>query len=178
LIDFLFKILEYCNLYDTEVSYGNHLHGKIITIINRSEVVGRPLAALLANDGAKVYSVDIGDVLEFDRGNNLQLRKYRVMDSDKKLDELLPISDVVITGVPKAGYRVPTNLLKEGVIAVNFSSWKNFEDNVRDKASIFVPSIGKVTTTMLQRNLIRLKRHQLNWKIRYSDERNDDKFSY
>jgi methylenetetrahydrofolate dehydrogenase (NAD+) len=91
------------------------------------------------------------------------------------LDELLPISDVVITGVPKAGYRVPTNLLKEGVIAVNFSSWKNFEDNVRDKASIFVPSIGKVTTTMLQRNLIRLKRHQMNWKIRYSDERNDDK---
>lgn len=31
----------------------------MITVINRSEVVGRPLAALLANDGARVLSVDI-----------------------------------------------------------------------------------------------------------------------
>jgi 5,10-methylene-tetrahydrofolate dehydrogenase/methenyl tetrahydrofolate cyclohydrolase len=28
----------------------------------RSEVVGRPLAALLANDGARVFSVDINDI--------------------------------------------------------------------------------------------------------------------
>jgi methylenetetrahydrofolate dehydrogenase (NAD+) len=32
---------------------------KVVTVINRSEVVGRPLAALLANDGARVFSVDI-----------------------------------------------------------------------------------------------------------------------
>jgi 5,10-methylene-tetrahydrofolate dehydrogenase/methenyl tetrahydrofolate cyclohydrolase len=29
---------------------------------HRSEVVGRPLAALLANDGARVFSVDINDI--------------------------------------------------------------------------------------------------------------------
>ena len=28
----------------------------------RSEVVGRPLAALLANDGARVFSVDIDSI--------------------------------------------------------------------------------------------------------------------
>ena len=127
------------------------------------------MAALLANDGAKVYSVDIGDVLEFDRGNNNQLRKYRVRDSVKTLEDVLPISDVVITGVPRSDYKVKTELLKEGLIAINFSSsGVNFEDSVKEKSSIFVPAIGKVTTTMLQRNLLRLKRHQLNWKIKYS----------
>ena len=35
------------------------LRSKVITVINRSEVVGRPLGALLANDGARVLSVDI-----------------------------------------------------------------------------------------------------------------------
>lgn len=162
-------MLEHCKVYDFGSSYGNHLNGKIITIINRSEVVGRPLAALLANDGAKVYSVDIGDVLEFDRGQNLELRKYRVRDSTKTLEEVLPISDVVITGVPRADYKVRTELLKEGVVAINFSSsGNNFEVSVKEKASLFVPAIGKVTTTMLQRNLLRLKRHQMNWKIRYT----------
>ncbi|XP_054159363.1 uncharacterized protein LOC128957595 [Oppia nitens] len=163
------KILEYCNVYDMNKSYGNHLSDKIITIINRSEVVGRPLAALCANDGAKVYSIDIGDILEFDRGHNLQLPKYRVHDSDKRLEDILPISDVVVTGVPNLKYKVSTDLLKPGVIAINFSSCMNFEDNVVSRASIFVPAIGKVTTTMLQRNLLRLKKHQMNWSIKYQN---------
>lgn len=30
---------------------GNRMDGKVVTIINRSEIVGRPLGALLANDG-------------------------------------------------------------------------------------------------------------------------------
>jgi methylenetetrahydrofolate dehydrogenase (NAD+) len=138
------------------------LNGKTITIINRSEVIGRPLAALLANDGAHVYSIDIDDTLEFNRGHNPGLRKHVVMDSDMTLEKVLPISDVVITGVPKANYRVKTESLKEGVVAINFSSWKNFEDDIKDKASIFVPSIGKLTTTMLQRNLLRLRFYQIN----------------
>jgi methylenetetrahydrofolate dehydrogenase (NAD+) len=44
-----------------ELMVGSHfgVNSKVITVINRSEVVGRPLAALLANDGARVLSVDI-----------------------------------------------------------------------------------------------------------------------
>ena len=99
-------------MYDEDVPYGNQLHGKTVTIINRSEVVGRPLAALLANDGAKVYSVDITDVLEFHRGSELELHKYKVEDCEKKLEDILPISDIVITGVPSPSYRVPIHLLK------------------------------------------------------------------
>ena len=153
--------MEYCNVYNKIVPHGNQLHGKIITIINRSEVIGRPLAALLANDGAKVYSIDLTDVLEFHRGSGLTLRKHVVVDSTMKLEQVLPISDVVITGVPSKTYRVPTQLLKEGVVAINFSSWKNFEDDILNKASVYVPSVGKVTVTMLQRNLLRLRHYQI-----------------
>ena len=53
------KILEYLQIYNSILPSGNRLYGKTITVINRSEVNGRPLAALLANDGATVYSLDV-----------------------------------------------------------------------------------------------------------------------
>lgn len=72
------KFLEHIAVYNRILPVGNRLHGKIITVINRSEVVGRPLAALLANDGAKVYSVDENGIIEFHRGEGLKLRKHEV----------------------------------------------------------------------------------------------------
>jgi hypothetical protein len=44
------------------------MEGKIVTVINRSEIVGRPLAAMLANDGAEVYSVDINSIYRLSGG--------------------------------------------------------------------------------------------------------------
>eukprot|EP00908_Phaeocystis_cordata_P019694 Transcript_31287.p1 GENE.Transcript_31287~~Transcript_31287.p1 ORF type:complete len:93 (+),score=18.61 Transcript_31287:30-281(+) len=70
------------------------------------------------------------------------------------------MSDTVITGVPSKGYKVKTDQLRDGVVAVNFSSEKNFEANIKDKASIYLPSIGKMTIAMLQRNLLRLVEYQ------------------
>lgn len=72
------QILEHIAAYNRLLPYGNRLHGRVITVINRSEVVGRPLAALLANDGAKVFSVDINDVQEFHRGTGLQFSTHEV----------------------------------------------------------------------------------------------------
>lgn len=63
------KILEACpNTYDKSKPIKQQLEGKTVTIINRSEIVGRPLAALLANDGATVYSVDINCIYKFEGG--------------------------------------------------------------------------------------------------------------
>lgn len=59
----LVKILEHVCVYNPILPEGNRLHGKIITIVNRSEIVGRPLAALLANDGARVFSVDLNSIV-------------------------------------------------------------------------------------------------------------------
>ena len=40
------KILEQCpNCYDKSKPVGKHMEGQVVTVINRSEIVGRPLAA-------------------------------------------------------------------------------------------------------------------------------------
>ncbi|XP_021951860.1 methylenetetrahydrofolate dehydrogenase [NAD(+)] [Folsomia candida] len=150
------KILEHIAAYNRLLPYGNRLHGRVITVINRSEVVGRPLAALLANDGAKVFSVDINDVQEFHRGTGLQFSTHEAKNTSYKMTDVLPFSDVVISGVPSANFKVPTELLKDGVIAINFSGSNNFGDDVKHRASFYAPAIGKITIAMLQRNLIRL----------------------
>ncbi|ORY09425.1 bifunctional protein [Clohesyomyces aquaticus] len=153
------KILEYLRIYNTILPYGNRLHGRTVTVINRSEVVGRPLAALLANDGACVYSVDIEDVQQFHRGEGLRKRRHEVVEKPGwTLENCLPLSDVVISGVPGDKYKVPLNLLREGAVCINFSSERNFSPEVKEKASIYVPAIGKVTIVVLLRNLLVSKR--------------------
>jgi methylenetetrahydrofolate dehydrogenase (NAD+) len=65
------KILESIpSCYDKSRPIGRYMEGKTVTIINRSEIVGRPLAAMLANDGADVYSIDIDSIYLF-RGGKL-----------------------------------------------------------------------------------------------------------
>ncbi len=41
------------------------IKGKIITIINRSDIVGKPLAYMMAHNDGVVYSVDISNILLF-----------------------------------------------------------------------------------------------------------------
>ncbi|KAJ2394031.1 Methylenetetrahydrofolate dehydrogenase [NAD(+)] [Coemansia sp. RSA 2559] len=154
------KVLDHIGVYDHTLPYGDHLRGKTIAVVNRSEVVGRPLAALLANDGAKVYSIDINDIQIFERQTDASINSYTATKTDFKTEDVIPQCDVVITGVPTPAYKMPTKLLKPGVVAINFASVRNFEPEVKDVASIYVPSVGKVTVSMLQRNLLRLFNYQ------------------
>ncbi|KAH0829399.1 Methylenetetrahydrofolate dehydrogenase [NAD(+)] [Fonsecaea pedrosoi] len=151
------KILEYLHIYNTILPYGNRLFGRTICVVNRSEVVGRPLAALLANDGACVYSVDVTGVQQFTRGEGIRKRKHEVVEKEGwTIENCAPLCDVVITGVPGEAYKFPCHLLKEGAVCINFSSEKNFPPEVKEKASIYVPAIGKVTIVVLLRNLLRI----------------------
>lgn len=119
------KILEHLRIYNTVLPYGNRLFGRTICVVNRSEVVGRPLAALLANDGACVYSVDVTGVQQFTRGEGIRKKKHDVVDMEGwGLEQCVPLCDVVITGVPGDKYKFPTKLLKDGAVCVNFSSEK------------------------------------------------------
>ena len=121
----IIKILEHLQIYNTFLDYGKRLFGRRITVINRSEVVGRPLAALLANDGAEVYSVDVTGVQQFSRGSGLKKQKHEVRDMEGwGLEQCLPVSEVVISGVPSEEYKVPTHLIREGAVCINFSSTK------------------------------------------------------
>ncbi|CAL9727745.1 methylenetetrahydrofolate dehydrogenase [NAD(+)] [Monosporozyma unispora] len=154
------KILEYLKLYNSLLPEGNHLYGKKCVVVNRSEIVGRPLAALLANDGATVYSVDINNIQKFTRGSGLKFAKHHVEDlgdfSESLLKKLSLDADIIITGVPSETYKFPTEYVKEGAACINFSSHKNFNDDVKEKASLYVPMTGKVTIAMLIRNMLRL----------------------
>eukprot|EP00123_Amoebidium_parasiticum_P009127 comp19266_c0_seq1/m.22070 comp19266_c0_seq1/g.22070 ORF comp19266_c0_seq1/g.22070 comp19266_c0_seq1/m.22070 type:complete len:352 (-) comp19266_c0_seq1:96-1151(-) len=160
----LVKVLEHVGAYNSRLDYGNHMYGKTVTIINRSEIVGRPLAALLANDGANVYSVDIEDIFLLTRGTGLKLTKHKVVECNQSLDEILAKSDVVITGVPSKEYKVDTSKLKDGVVCINFATSNNFNADLVEKASLYVKQPGKVTVTMLQRNLLRLCQSQMSRK--------------
>lgn len=120
--------------------------------------MGKPLAAILANEGATVYSVDQSNVQTF---TELDLEnKCKTIDTDLRCFDVIPQSDIVITGVPTPNFKVPTKLLKPGVVSINFSTFANFEPDVTSKASHFVPSVGKVTVAMLERNLLRLYDYQ------------------
>jgi methylenetetrahydrofolate dehydrogenase (NAD+) len=119
------KILEHLQIYNTFLDYGKRLFGKRITVINRSEVVGRPLAALLANDGAEVYSVDVTGVQQFSRGSGLKKQKHESRELEGwTLEKCLPLSEVVISGVPGDNFKVPTHLIREGAVCINFSTEK------------------------------------------------------
>lgn len=153
------KILEYLGVYNKHLHYGNRLYGKKVLVVNRSEIVGRPLAALLANDGATVFSLDINNIQKFTRGDDLLMQRHKVTDLDAQeysLDKVAPQCDVIITGVPSDNYKFPTELVSNGTTVINFSSAKNFDDSIKQKAGLYVPSIGKVTISMLLRNLLRL----------------------
>jgi methylenetetrahydrofolate dehydrogenase (NAD+) len=102
------KTLEHCQVYNPLRPYGSRAFGRTITVVNRSEVVGRPLAALLANDGARVFSVDLDGVQEFTRkkvvegedGKKSNFHPYHVIKKcDMSLEQCLAASDVVIGGV-------------------------------------------------------------------------------
>lgn len=137
------KALEAVGVYNTILDYGDRAYGRTITIINRSEVVGRPLAALLANDGARVFSVDIDSIQEYTKRPVIKAsgvekaKRYNprhvVHPCSLTLEQCLAISDVVVTAVPSASYKVRTDWLKDGCICVNVASERNFESDVREK---------------------------------------------
>ncbi|CAE6538024.1 unnamed protein product [Rhizoctonia solani] len=164
------KALEAIGVYNIILDYGDRAYGRTVTIINRSEVVGRPLAALLANDGARVFSADIDSIQEYTKrpstnpSGSETLKRYNprhvVHPCSLSLEQCLAISDVVVSAVPSATYKVPTMWLKGGCICVNVASERNFQSDVREKASLYIPAVGKVTQMMLLRNLLRLCRYR------------------
>jgi methylenetetrahydrofolate dehydrogenase (NAD+) len=147
------KILEHLDVYDPLLPVGDRMRGKTVAIVNRSEVVGRPLAAMLANDGATVYSVDIESLYVFKRG------RLEIPPDGMTSEEALRSADIVITGVPSDAYRLDVSLVREGAIVINVASNKNVDEDalLSSRPGVrYVGQVGKVTVAMLERNLLRL----------------------
>jgi methylenetetrahydrofolate dehydrogenase (NADP+)/methenyltetrahydrofolate cyclohydrolase len=115
------------------------LAGRRACVFNRSEVVGRPLASMMANDGADVVSFE---------------------ETSIGRAEALAQADIVITGVPSHEFPlVKARELKPGAICLNFSTVKNFDGDVTETAGVFIPRVGPMTVTMALRNTLRLYRN-------------------
>ena len=144
------KILESLNVYDENLEVGNRLKERVVTVINRSEIVGRPLSAMLANDGADVFSVDIDSIYLMRRGE--------MLPTELTVEEACKRSNVIVLGVPTKNYKLPVEWVQAGTIVVNVSHYKNVDEESLLKIPDvqYVPGPGKVTVAMLERNLIRL----------------------
>lgn len=124
---------------------------KTVTIFNRSEVVGRPLAVMVSNDGARVYSFDVNGVLLYEKGN--------AYETDITRSEALAASDLVITGVPSKEFpKIRMEELAPHAVCLNFATVKNFAPEVEEQAQLFIPRVGPVTVAMCMRNTLRLYR--------------------
>lgn len=147
------KVLEHLEVYDRTLPEGDRMAGKTVVVVNRSEVVGRPLAALLANDGAKVYSVDIDSLYVFRRG------KLELPPAELSVEGVVKEADIVVLGVPTDKYKMDSSWIKEGAVVINVASHKNIDEKelLSTRPGVrYVGQVGKVTVAMLERNLLRL----------------------
>jgi 5,10-methylene-tetrahydrofolate dehydrogenase/methenyl tetrahydrofolate cyclohydrolase len=151
----ILKILQHAGLPSGRGSAP--LEGVTACVINRSDIVGRPLAAMLANDGARVYSLDLTGTVEFEPA--IGRRAHDVRDSTVSRSAALAMADAVISAVPSANFEhVRGDEIRAGAICVNVSEYANFDDSILERASVFVPRVGPLTIAMATRNLTRLLR--------------------
>lgn len=152
------KLLEAAGVFDPKAR--RPLDGRRVAVFNRSEVVGRPLASMLANDGAEVISFDIDGAqlyLPSDADASGSAQAHTVKETSIDRAAALGGADVVITGVPSRAFqRIAKGELKPGAVCVNFSTFANFEDDIIEQASVFIPRVGPMTVTMALRNTLRL----------------------
>jgi methylenetetrahydrofolate dehydrogenase (NAD+) len=154
-------ILEHCHSSfptpvwndDTVVASSSCWQGLTVSIANRSEIVGRPLAAMLSSKGATVYSIDESStVLKFwPRGERLQR-------CHMTLPECLSESNILVTGVPHEDFQIPVSDIPLHTTVVNVSEFSNVsEEELMHRTDItYIPQVGKVTVAILEENLILL----------------------
>ncbi len=124
------------------------LAGSTVTIFNRSEVIGRPLAVMMSNDGAEVFSFDENGPLRFRSGHpeEVSINRYQALER----------SNIVITGVPSQDFKISAQEVSENALYVNFSSEQNYNENLESHVRVFVPRVGPMTVAMCMRNTLRL----------------------
>jgi methylenetetrahydrofolate dehydrogenase (NADP+) / methenyltetrahydrofolate cyclohydrolase len=123
--------------------------GQTVSVFNRSDVVGKPLAHMLANDGALVYSFDID--------GGMAITRDGVSRDTVGRAQALSESTVVVTAVPSRSFeKIRSDELRPGAVCINVSSLQNFEDGAKEKAGLYIPRVGPVTVAMCLRNALRL----------------------
>lgn len=118
-------ILQWIGIYDQAVPEAAQLRNQTICIINRSDVVGKPLAELLASQGARVYSVDIEDVRIFQQVESpWKTGISQEIVAGWTVEDAVKVSKVIVSAVPNALFKVDKRWVHPGAICINVSSDK------------------------------------------------------
>lgn len=116
---------------------------------------------MLANDGARVFSVDIDSTHIYERASSEDC--YTVTpfpcSQNPTLSSLLAESDIVVSAVPGQSFKIPTRALRTDAVCVDLSERGNYEPDVRDRAGVYAPRLGSVTILMLKLNALVLRAH-------------------
>lgn len=119
------SLLHWIGIYDQNLPAKQQLRGWDICVINRSDVVGLPLARLLAGQGARVYSVDITGVQLFHLVKSPSgVDKVHILATKWTLQDAVKMSGVIVSAVPHTAFKVDTKWLQSGAICINVSSAK------------------------------------------------------
>ncbi|MGL5355374.1 MAG: bifunctional methylenetetrahydrofolate dehydrogenase/methenyltetrahydrofolate cyclohydrolase FolD [Cetobacterium sp.] len=125
--------------------YKIDLVGKDVVVIGRSNIVGKPMTALLINEGATVTVCN---------------------SKTKKLSEKTKNADVVIVAIGKANF-LKGNMVKDGAIIVDVGINRNENnkicgdvdfESVKDKVAYITPvpgGVGPMTIAMLLNNTLK-----------------------
>lgn len=138
-------VMEILDFYNVEVK------GKDATIIGRSNVVGKPVALMLLNEGATIT-----------------ICHSKTKDTSQAASK----ADILVVAVGKANL-VKESFVKEGAVVIdvginvidgNLCGDVDF-DKVKDKAGMITPvprGVGSVTTSILAKHLVKACRLQNN----------------
>ena len=155
----VFKILEsFRSSGRSSMTTSRLYENETITIINRSEVLGLPLAIMLSNCFATVYSIDIDSIVRFSPNGNV-----RRSSSCMTIEDCVRGSSVIVSGVPSNAFVVPTEWIPDNATAINVAAESNFDeltliDEVVCRGVTYVPHVGRVTVAALEYNLMSLHR--------------------
>lgn len=187
----VWKILDHYYLQQVEESHNNYCRNNNnaalcwpkdynATIINRSTILGRPLAALMASEGfANIFSMDDRIILHYsgDDNNNNNYRMRRCCSENDtgttRLEDCMAMSHIVVTAVPDPNFQIPTDALQHNTLVVDVTGTNiNTAALTREsgRGIRFVNSVGKITIASLQHSLIRLFEQNESTRHSYRQE--------
>ncbi|MCH7951192.1 bifunctional 5,10-methylenetetrahydrofolate dehydrogenase/5,10-methenyltetrahydrofolate cyclohydrolase [Patescibacteria group bacterium] len=137
------------------VSARRGLAEKRVVVVGRSEIVGKPLAHVLAQKGAKVTLCASTGVVAKSLGSRL-VKEHKPLDLASAVSE----ADVVISATGKPGI-ITGEMVKRGAVVVDVGAPVGDVDfdRVKKKASFITPvpgGVGPVTVVSLMENLLDL----------------------
>lgn len=119
--------------------------GKTGVVLNRSDIVGRPLSIALENLGMTVFAA-------YDQTDTAAIKA------------VLPHADLVVTAVPDPSYRLQSDLVKPGSAVIAVTPSNIVEEDLHERCKLLTvraDPIGRVTRKITMLNLLNCIKYQM-----------------